>query len=354
MSRKNAAILSEAEILATLLDSEVMVWMTNERHRCVYVNDAVLRYTGLPLGQMLDLNWLDHVHPDDQDRVRENQELAARDPQNFRQDYRMRSSSGKWRWAVDTALPRYSRQGRFLGYLGLVFDITDQKQAELELRERQKKLESQILEISEREQRRIGRDLHDGLSQRLLALALHCRILESKLKRRGQAERAQAAKVLREVNQAIRHTREISRALAPVALDKDGLKVALRELADWARENFKVLIRLNWSRNLKPPPLDQAVHLYRIVQEAISNAVRHGRAKRITVSLERRPPGFCRLKIEDDGKGFRPKRSAAKGMGIATMKYRADRLNGSFHIGPRRPSGTEARVEYPDPWGDRA
>jgi len=338
-----------AGILATLLNApEVMIWMTDERHLCVYVNAAVLNYTGKKAQEMMGLDWMSIVHPDDLEMVRRNHAEARRRPHNFRQEYRVVAPGGEPRWALDLSIARFDRRKKFLGYIGVVTDITEQKREELQLRSERRALERQLLEIADREQRRLGQDLHDGLSQRLLALALKCGLLEESLSQKNPREAAAAGRILAEVNRAIQETREISRSLAPVALGKNRLGPALQELFHFVRGQFRVAVRARGLPRDFGLDADASVHLYRIVQEALTNAVRHGRAKRIEVSVRKGKNGGLTLKVRDRGKGL-PRRIGAGGMGLATMRYRAELLGGSFELRNAAGGGAELSLTLPAP-----
>ncbi len=336
-----------AEILNTLLNApEVMIWMTDERHLCTYVNPAVTRRTGKQAHEMMGLDWMSIVHPDDLAMVRNNNQEARQRPHNFRQEYRYLAGNGKFRWVLEVVTARFDRRKKFLGYIGLATDITEQKHAELELRSQRRELEAQLLEISDREQRRLGQDLHDGLSQRLLAIALKCGLLEERLARLHPREAAAAGWIRDEVNRAIQETREVSRSLAPILLGTAGLGPALLELFHYVRHQFRVALRVRGLPRDFGLDLEASIHLYRIVQEALTNAVRHGRTKRMEVSFRRGKGRRLELKIRDHGRGL-PRRPTGGGMGLATMRYRAERLGAHLDLRRATGGGTELRLEIP-------
>ncbi|KAB2839896.1 PAS domain S-box protein, partial [bacterium] len=333
--------------LNTLLNApEVMIWMTDERHLCIYVNRAVLEYTGKQAHEMMGLDWMSIVHPEDLDMVRRNHARAREQPHNFRQEYRVLALDGEVRWALDLSIARFDRKNKFLGYIGVVTDITEQKREELQLRSERRELERQVLGIADREQRRLGQDLHDGLSQRLLAVALKGDLLREGLTRKNPKAAAAAGRIVAEVNRAIRETREISRSLAPIALGKNRLGPALQELFHYVRRQFRVAVRTRGLPRDFGLDLDASVHLYRIVQEALTNAVRHGRAKRIEISARKEKNGGLTVKVRDRGKGL-PRRIGVSGMGLATMRYRAELLGGALDLRPAAGGGAELSLALP-------
>jgi PAS domain S-box-containing protein len=211
-------------------------------------------------------------------------------------------------------------------------------------------LEREILEISNREQRRIGSDLHDGLGQELTGIALLLGGL-TRARRRGTVPTAGALRELTAlVNGAIEQTRTLARGLSPVALDGGGLVHALRALVARTREMYGLDIRFR-SRVSPRVTLDAAAtgHLYRIAQESLTNAARHAVAQTVVVQLNVRGRRVA-LAVSDDGRGLTP--GAASGVGLKIMRYRASMLGGELLIG-RHPSGRGTRiacvVTQPDP-----
>jgi PAS domain S-box-containing protein len=194
-----------------------------------------------------------------------------------------------------------------------------------------RRLEHEILQISELEQRRIGQDLHDGLCQHLAATELMSEILERKLARKSKADAARVAEIAKQVREAISQTRLLARGLSPVVLESEGLMSALQELADYSERMFRVSCQFHCPEPVLIENHTTATHLYRIAQESVSNAVRHGKAKRILIALTRGPHRI-RLEIKDNGVGLPPDVSKANGMGLRIMQYRAAMIGGILEI----------------------
>jgi signal transduction histidine kinase len=198
-----------------------------------------------------------------------------------------------------------------------------------------KQLEQEILEISESERRRIGQDLHDGLGQQLTGIELMLQAVASDPK----PDPAQLAKISQYVRDAIRQSKSLARGLSPVELQANGLMSALEELA----ANVSTMFRVKCSFDCPVPVLISnnavATHLFRIAQEAVSNAIKHGEARKIEIGLAEQN-GQLRLAISNDGKIFASKPEPHRGMGLRIMKYRAETLGGSLQISPRDGTGT--------------
>jgi PAS domain S-box-containing protein len=206
-------------------------------------------------------------------------------------------------------------------------------------------LERELLEISEREKRRIGEDLHDMICQELTATAL---FLKSTAQRIADDSSA-AAKTLEEsaqtVNRNVVIARELARGLQAVELTASGLKNALRDLAASACDNSGIKCHVKIARGVHVPDDTVALHLYRIAQEAVTNAVKHSQAKNILISLDRNKTHTC-VSVQDDGKGFVP-RKRGKGLGLHMMRYRANSLGGELKIERRKTGGTDITCVIP-------
>lgn len=191
------------------------------------------------------------------------------------------------------------------------------------------RLQKEILEISEREQQRIGRDLHDDLGQRLVGISYMSHQLANALSASGAPEAQQAAKITALLNDALGLTRSLARGLHPVALKSGGLMAALGDLAERTSEIFQMVC--DFTGPASEPRLSDSVatHLYRIAQEAVTNAVNHGKATLIRIELTAGPLGTV-LSVADNGSGMPKLSPRRRGMGLRIMNYRADVIGGEL------------------------
>lgn len=214
------------------------------------------------------------------------------------------------------------------------------RRAELSARET-RKLQRELLEITDSEQRRIGHDLHDGLGQHLTGIAFMSKLVEQRLAARDIPEATEAGKIASLVNKAIGWTRDLARGLAPVELERaEGLSSALEKLTQSTAEMFGANCRFESSGangRVRDPVF--AGHLYRIAQEGMNNAIKHAHAKSIIVRLTL-TPREATISIEDDGIGFDPENLRTVGMGLRIMRYRAKMMNGSLEIRNASTGGT--------------
>ena len=202
------------------------------------------------------------------------------------------------------------------------------------------RLERQIIEISDREHARIGQDIHDGLCQHLVSLAFDANSLEHALSAQDRPEAKTARRIARFLDQAITESRQLSRGLFPVRLETEGLSPALEELAAATRGRFKIRCRFASQGSVAVANSTMATHLYRIAQEAVSNAVKHSGARRVAIRLCG-SPDKQELCIEDDGAGLSPaRRRKASGLGLHIMDYRARTIGGTLRVAAGRQNGT--------------
>jgi PAS domain S-box-containing protein len=210
-----------------------------------------------------------------------------------------------------------------------------------------KQLEREVLEITDRERRTIGQDLHDDLGQRLTATELLAHSLALDLEARDPTNAARATKIGAYIRDAIRVTRLLARGLAPVLDESEGICGALRELATTTREMFSKECEFTCPVPISISSPGAAVQLYRIAQESVSNAVRHGRANHIVISLDPSSDDRITLRISDDGVGFQKSRRGIEGLGLRIMQHRAGIIAASLRIGPRVGGGTEVVCTFP-------
>ena len=202
-----------------------------------------------------------------------------------------------------------------------------------------RRAEGQLLEISEREQQRIGQDLHDGLCQQLTGIAYMASNLQGKLAKRSLPDAVIAARIA-ELSQATAvQARQIARGLSPVKLGTMGLVAALDELASSIGTMFSISCRFESARRVRVRDHGKAVHLYRIAQEAVHNSITHGKATEILISLTRRREGIV-LGVSDNGCGLSKVSAESWGMGLENMNYRARAIGARVQFGGRDGGGT--------------
>src|SRR6266480_3360570 len=208
-----------------------------------------------------------------------------------------------------------------------------------------KGLEGQLLEISDREQQRLGQELHDGLCQHLTAVAFMARSVALRLKNHRVIEVRDIEKIAQLVNDAATDTRDLSRALHRADVDAVGLVDALQYLVD--REIWKIPCRLEVKPSFRIEDDTPAAELYRIAREAVINANKHAQAREIVVALGRWRKGIV-LSVTDNGVGFQNGLNDAHGLGFHIMNYRARSIGGRLEIESPKQGGTRVACYLPD------
>ena len=219
-------------------------------------------------------------------------------------------------------------------FTGFVRDITDRK-----------RLEREILEISNREQQRIGQDLHDGLSQQLAGIELMCQVLERNLSATNPTEAGRAGEISHQVREAITHTRDLARGLSPVEPDAGGLMIALRDLASKVERAFKIECRFQCDEPILIHDNASATHLYRIAQEAINNAIKHARPSKILIAFRPVENRHCLL-VTNDGADFPGGEPGNRGMGLRIMKHRAGEIGATLQVLGGKGKATTVRCVF--------
>jgi PAS domain S-box-containing protein len=205
-------------------------------------------------------------------------------------------------------------------------------------------LQSQILEISDREQARIGQDIHDGLCQQIVGAAFVANSLEQSLAAQSRPESANARRMCLLLDEAITESRRVTRGLYPVRLSTEGLAPALEELATTTSARFNVECRFEGGPEEVHCETTTATHLYRIAQEAVNNAIKHSGASSIAIYLNA-AEGMLQLEVRDNGKGIPDLRQGKSGMGLHIMDYRARSIGAKLSIrGSSRGTSVSCRL----------
>jgi len=210
-----------------------------------------------------------------------------------------------------------------------------------------RRLEKEILDITEKERALIGQELHDGMGQMLTGIAVKCKGLALGLKGKSSEGMKDALKISNLANKAIAQTRDLARMLYPVDIETGGLVSALKTLASNAEKTMGVTCRFRCGKSVSVKNLVEAKQIYRIVQEAITNAIKHGKANNINIKL-RFIKGGTVLSVKNNGLDFPKLPPKSKGMGLKIMKYRTDLIGGSLDIRKGDKGGTVVTCIFPN------
>jgi signal transduction histidine kinase len=220
--------------------------------------------------------------------------------------------------------------------------------AQMDAIERTRQLEQEIVRTSEREQMRIGQDLHDGVCQNLAAIDCATECLRSELETNGISHAATARVIQNLLKETIVDARNLARGIFPVHMDAEGLSIALNDLVCTMNQLRQASITFEASDNIQIKDPSTAMHLYRIVQEALSNAMRHAQASNVSVRVVRNGYSLT-ITVSDDGCGFAAPELASAGMGLRTMRYRANLISAKLIVDTRPSDGTLVSCTIPVP-----
>jgi two-component system, LuxR family, sensor kinase FixL len=298
------------------------ILISDDRGRFVEVNGAACRLLGLSREQLQEWKWSDllaeALHQQKQRRSEGLGELTFTKPNGERCFIEFSSTQ----LAPDLNL-------------SILRDVTERRA-----------LEHEIQEISEREQRRLGQDLHDGLGQSMTGIAFLAKALQQKLQAKAPEEAEAAGNIASHLNEALAQTRRLSRGLCPVVLDSNDIEAALEQLAENLRTLFSVSCELQCEPEIKITDHAVAVHLYRIAQEAATNAIKHGHARNIGLSLTSNNSRLI-LKVKDDGSGLPAAALKGKGMGLRVMHHRARMIGATISLRPSKAGGLIVTCSLP-------
>ena len=304
-------------------------------------------------------------HEGDRDKVRQAVNDAIREGKDYQAEFRVVRMDGSMQWVCARGRVQVDAHGKPRRLTGVSLDVTARKEAEIlaqqqrgELeRLRQQKtaflerevaerarLEREVIESCAREQRRIAYDLHDGVGQQLVGIALSAKLLEEQLRPDRATEAQKASAIVRLANDAARQTRLTARTLEGADGVGD-LKTALESLATNMSENCRVRSTVKANGISLPISAPVAAQLYRIAQEAVRNAVEHGSAREVLIQLTFSHHDML-LTIQDDGEGFN-KKAKGHGMGLRIMRYRAQSIGGSCEVHSGSGKGTTVYCRVP-------
>jgi PAS domain S-box-containing protein len=340
---------SEARLRLLVETTHVIPWEASaETWEFTYVGPQGLTILGYPLEQWYERDfWIAHLHPEDRERVVDFCQKASQTQEHYTFEYRMLAADGRTVWLNDVvSVARENEKPKWLR--GFMIDITERKQAQEQLQE----LSGRLLYAQEEERRRLARELHDDLTQRLALLAIEAGTLEGQLHSTpGKAQRTLEA-MKEQLISLSTDVHQLSRRLHPSILDDLGLVDALDSLCQQFSKRERVAVEFERVAIPKAVPKDVSLCLYRVTQEALRNIAKHAHARRAKVGVARENGGV-RLLVQDFGVGFEPAQVRGKqGLGLASMEERIRLLDGKFSLQSQLGHGTQIDVWLPVP-GER-
>jgi PAS domain S-box-containing protein len=321
----------------------VLIWMSGADKLCTFFNKGWLDFTGRTLEQETGEGWASGVHPEDLERCLRIYSGAFDARVDFEMEYRLRRYDGKYRWLVDYGVPRFESDGTFRGYIGSCIDITDRKLTAASLDE----LSGRLITAQEEERGRIARELHDDFSQRLALLGIGLSRLWNKRPESEAEERILVRELWNRTQEISSDVHRLSHQLHSSKLQHVGLGPALMGLCEEISEKYGIQVEFT-DRGVAPEiPKDVGLCLFRVAQEALSNVVKHSRAKQAQVELCN-ASNEIRLQIVDAGSGFDLALGRTDvGIGLVGMRERLRLVGGRLSVQSAPMRGTEVLAEVP-------
>jgi PAS domain S-box-containing protein len=344
--RKRAeATLRESEERFRLVanTAPVMIWMSGPDKLCTYLNHEWLEYTGQSLSEEMGNGWGVGLHPEDLAPCLGTYEQAFDRREPFQMQYRLRRHDGEYRWVIDHGVPRFNADGSFAGYIGSCIDVTEQKLAEEAL----STVNQKLIQAHEEERTEIARELHDDINQRLALLAIG-------LERLRHNPRSSKAEITKDIAEAVKQVQDLgsdvqalSHHLHSPKLDLLGLAAAAAGFCREVSNRQEVEIDFHSENIPKDLPEDASLCLFRVLQEAIQNAIKHSGSRHFEVSLS---GGLSEveLTVRDFGIGFDPQEAMkGSGLGLTTIRERLKLVNGNLSIDSQPQHGTTIQARVP-------
>src|SRR5258706_7690047 len=327
---RSAHVVRESEERFRLVASTapVMIWMAGTDRLWTYVNQPWLEFTGRPLAAELGNGWTEGVHKEDLKRSLETYSQAFDQRQSFEMEYRIRRNDGEYRWILDIGVPRFNPDGSFAGYIGSCLDITDRKLAEDALAT----VGRRLIEAHEEERTWIARELHDDIAQRIALLAIE-------LERWSQHLPESAVELHDHIHHARQRLSDVSKDIQALSdrlhsskLEYLGIVAAANSYCKELSEQQKVRVEFSHLDIPRTLPMEISLCLFRVLQEALQNAVKHSGAQHFKVDLSRTPEEI-RLSVSDAGVGFDWQAAMqGRGLGLISMRERLQLVKGDFSI----------------------
>jgi PAS domain S-box-containing protein len=320
-----------------------MLWASGPDKSFTYFNPSWLAFTGRPLEAEVGIGWTEGLHASDLDRCLDIYMDAFDRRQPFNMEYRLRRHDGEYRWILSTGAPRVAPNGSLSGYVGSCLDVTELRHARQTLAEFSHKL----IETQENERRSIARELHDDVAQRMALLTIELDHLSQELPQHRSDTRLRVHELRRRAIDLERNIQDISHQLYSSTLEYLGIGAAAGALCKTMRRQHDVEIDFAYDGIPEDLPQHVALGLFRVLQEALDNAVRHAGVRSFRVAL-RADANLIHLDVSDEGVGFDPRAALrARALGLVGMQERIKLLKGEVAIESSPGKGTIVRARVP-------
>ena len=321
----------------------VLIWMSGPDRSCNYFNQPWLDFTGRTLEAELGNGWAEGVHSEDLNACLHTYSEAFDRRESFRMEYRLRRYDGQYRWILDIGVPRFNSDGTFVGYIGSCIDVTELKLAQEALSGIGRKL----LEAQETERKWVARELHDDINQKIALLEVRLERWSQGVKESAEDIRDHIKHTCQELSSLAKDIQALSHRLHSSKLEYLGLVMAAKSFCKELSEHRD--IRIQFSHSGVPRSISPEIWLclFRVLQEALQNAVKHSGTRDFEVSLHGGGHEI-RLMVTDTGSGFDLQDAMIhRGVGLISMQERLHLVNGKFSIDSQPGVGTTILARVP-------
>jgi PAS domain S-box-containing protein len=321
----------------------VVVWMTDESNRCTYLSPYWREFTGRDPQHDLEFSWADALHPDDRDGVIHQLVEASQTGQEVRGEYRIKRGDREYGWLSYRGVPFTHADGSYAGHIGICLDITEHKNRETT----GFRVQDNLMLGQEAERKRVARELHDGVGQRIALLAMALREMEGLVPASltGLAEKLSAAQD--EVNRIATDLHRLSHNLHPSSVAHLGLVPALRRLCKEFSEQMNISVQFRAAGDCAGLSEETALALFRVGQECLANVAKHSRSREAKVLLTERAAEI-RLTVIDHGVGFDVSQvHSSPGLGLVSIHERARMLGADLEVRSSPSRGTQVELRMP-------
>jgi PAS domain S-box-containing protein len=339
----NEAQESEQRFRLVANSAPVLIWMSGLDKLRTYFNAPWLEFTGRSIQEEMGNGWSAGIHPADLNECLNTYTDRFDRRVRSQMEYRLRRHDGKYRWVSDLGVPRFHSDGSFAGYIGSCIDVTERKLAEEALSNASRRL----IEAHEEERTWIARELHDDVNQRLSLLAVNLDQLRQDSPYPGTEVAKRTEDAMRQVSELANDVQVLSHRLHSSKLDYLGLGPAAasfcRELCNRQR------VEIDFQSHGVPQKLSREISLclYRVLQEALQNAIKHSNSRKLEVSLTF-ISNEIQMTIRDSGIGFDSEEALrGNGLGLTSMRERLKLVDGHLSIESQRGAGTVVRASVP-------
>jgi len=342
---------SEERLRLSIESAGTGLWSLDRDGRSVWATDRTYKLYGLTKDDPKTLERvLQTVYPEDRDRVRNANRRAWETGAEILIEYRLVLPDGALRWLAARMRVQHREPGQAQFLMGAIVDITARKQSEEALRNHERELTTlagRLIHNQEEELRRLSRELHDDLTQRLTVLAIHAGMLEKTLQSLHPSSAGEVRELKGKLIEVSNEVHQLSRRLHPSILDDLGLVQAVRAECDTFRKRTGIALTFEAAEITAPPSRDAALCLYRVLQEALQNIAKHSRANEAHAAIKE-GTDCIRLTVQDFGVGFDVQQaSKSGGIGLSSMRERVRLVSGKLTIASEPGKGTEIQVTVP-------